>query len=790
MKFSEQWLREWTNPELSTEALVQQITMAGLEVDGTEPVAPAFDGVVIAEVNQVEPHPDADKLRICSVTDGSDSYQVVCGAPNVHAGMRVPFAKVGALLPKDFKITKAKIRGVESFGMLCAEEELGLAEKSDGLMALAPNAPLGDSIRSYLQLDDTIIDVDLTPNRSDCLSILGLAREVATLNRGILEEPEIGEIEKAVEDVFPVRIEAPEACPRYVGRIIKGVDISKKTPQWMVEKLRRSGLRSIDPVVDVTNFVMLELGQPMHAFDLAELSGAIVVRHAKAEEKLVLLDGQEIAIQEQTLVIADEEKPLALAGIMGGEHSGVSRETRDIFLESAFFAPLAIAGKARSYGLHTDSSHRFERGVDWRHQARAVERATQLLLDIVGGAPGPVIENVNKEHLPEAALVSLRHQKIDEVLGIHLDRTEVEEILARLGLIVEKVNKDGWIFKSPSHRFDMAIEVDLIEEIARIYGYNKLPTTESVGRMVIPSLPEEKTSLRKLKLHLTSLGYQEAVTYSFVDPEIQRLIEPELESIPLANPIASDMSDMRTSLWPGLLKAAVYNQNRQQERIRLFESGLRFVKVNDNIVQEPMLAGLIVGPAESENWTQAKRPVDFYDVKGDVEALLASIDGDFSWKSARHPALHPGQTAVVMRDEVSVGTLGGLHPKIAKTLNLNGSVYLFELFLNSIANGRVPKYEGLSRFPEIRRDLAIIIDESTPYTEVAQVIRDCAGEWRVNHQIFDVYQGESVGQGKKSLAMGIVWRHPERTLRDEEVTEAFNNVISELNDRLGASLRS
>ena len=790
MKFSESWLREWIDPNLGSEALVQQITMAGLEVDGTEKVAGTFSGIVVAEVTSIEPHPDADKLRVCSVNDGNEVFQVVCGAPNVSVGMRVPFARIGAVLPGEFKIKKAKLRGVESQGMLCSEEELSLAEKSDGLMQLPKSAPLGVDVREYLKLNDTIIDVDLTPNRSDCLSILGLAREVGALNKKTLKDPVITPVEPKIDDVFAVAVEAGEACPRYAGRVIRNVDLSRDTPLWMVEKLRRSGIRSIDPVVDITNFVMLELGQPMHAFDLNELRGGIVVRWAKPEEKLVLLDGQEIEMKPDSLVIADHEKPLALAGIMGGEHSGVSESTHDIFLESAFFAPLHIAGKARSYGLHTDSSHRFERGVDHAHQARAIERATELLLEIVGGEAGPVTVVDSKDNLPQTNYVTLRHQRVDELLGIHLDRTKVEELLARLGLVVEKVTKEGWTFRVPSHRFDISIEVDLIEEIARVYGYNKLPTTEPMGSMSIKPLPEQKISTRRLKQHLVSCGYQEVITYSFVDPKIQALVTPDEENIELANPIASDMSVMRTSLWSGLLKTAQYNQNRQQSRLRFFESGLTFVKRDGRIVQEPVLAGLVAGSKAPENWSQSKQSVDFFDAKGDLESLISIIGGDIQWQAGEHAALHPGQTAQLLRNGELVGTIGAVHPKICKTLNLNGPLFIFELFLNRVADGKVPFFNEVSRFPEVRRDLAIIIDEATPYAEVAKSIIQSAGEWRVRHHIFDVYHGESVGIGKKSLAIGVVWRHPERTLRDEEVTGAFNNVINELSNRLGASLRS
>jgi len=790
MKFSEQWLREWTNPDLSSEELAEQITMAGLEVDGVEAVAPPFAGIVVGEVITVEPHPNADKLRLCSVSDGHQHSQVVCGAPNVTAGMRVPFAKPGAQLSNGSTITKATLRDVESHGMLCSEEELGLAESSTGLMVLPKAAPLGEDIRTYLQLDDCVIDVDLTPNRGDCLSLFGLAREVATLNRLPLQQQPIGLVEPTIGDVFPVQLAAPEACPRYVGRVIRNVDLSKQSPFWMTEKLRRSGIRSIDPVVDVTNFVMLELGQPMHAFDLNELKDGIEVRFPKPEEKLILLDGQEINPRADTLLIADAARPLALAGIMGGERSGVSPTTQHIFLESAFFTPITLAGKARSYGLHTESSHRFERGVDSQHQARAIERATSLLLEIVGGEPGPTIETTSEAHVPAAGEVELRHFRVAELLGVHLERGEVEEILIRLGLSVAKITKDGWLFKVPSHRFDIAIEADLIEEVARIYGYNQLPATEPMGTMTLPSLPEAKTSLRKTKQLLVDLAYQEVISYSFVDPTVQVLLAPDTTAIPLANPINSEMSVMRVSLWAGLLKAAQYNQNRQQERIRLFESGLQFNQLGDQTKQDPVLAGLALGPAYPESWLQDSRDVDFFDVKGDIEMVLAMMGTGYQWEACKHSALHPGQSAQITKNGAVVGTLGRLHPKIAKTLNLNGSVYIFELFLDLLSTGKVPYYKGLSRFPEVRRDLAIIIDESTPYAEVAQTVKNSAGEWQVSHQIFDVYRGESVGTGKKSLAMSITWRHPDRTLRDEEISEALNNVIKELEHRFKASLRS
>lgn len=789
MKFSEQWLREWVNPDLSGDALAHQITMAGLEVDGVEAVAPAFSGVVVAEVLQVEPHPDAAKLRVCRVRDGQEELQIVCGASNVRAGLKVPLARVGAQLPGGLEIKAAQLRGVASQGMLCAASELGLEDQIDGLLELPADAPVGESIRDCLQLDDQVIDVDLTPNRSDCLSILGIAREVAALNNLTFKPHKIEAVPFTINEERPISLEAPSACPRYVGRVLRNVDLSRASPVWMVERLRRAGIRSIDPAVDVTNYVMLELGQPMHAFDLRQIQGGIRVRHAGPGETLVLLDGQTITLDETTLVIADHEKALALAGIMGGEHSGVAADTCDLFLESAFFAPLALAGKARQHGLHTESSHRFERGVDPELQRKAIERATRLLLDICGGEPGPVVEVANDAHLPERAEIDLRHARVDEVLGLHLDRTRVEEILARLGVTVSKVTKEGWVFRAPSHRFDLSIEVDLIEELARVYGYNRLPVTEPKGYLAIPHLPEERVSVRTLKQQLVSCGYREVITYSFVDRDSLRLLTPHEQAIELANPIASDLAVMRTTLVAGLLKAVQYNQNRQQQRIRLFETGLAFRSWQNEIQQTPKLAGVLCGSRQPEGWQGGKEKVDFFDLKGQVEALLARAGEGFRWEPVNHSMLHPGQAAQILRGDTVVGVAGALHPALVKSFDLNGPIFVFELCLNSLAVGKVPNFRGISRFPEIRRDLAIIIDESVAFADVANVIVESAGPWCIRHNLFDVYHGDTVGSGKKSLAVSVTWRNNERTLRDEEVTDAFNNVIQALETRLGAVLR-
>ncbi|MBL4859751.1 MAG: phenylalanine--tRNA ligase subunit beta, partial [Acinetobacter sp.] len=650
MQFSEKWLREWVNPSISTEQLVEQLTMAGLEVDGVEPVAGAFTNVVVAEIKSIEQHPDADKLRVCQVNVGEDELiTIVCGAPNAREGLKIPCAKVGAVLPGDFKIKKAKLRGVPSFGMLCGASELGLEENSPGLMELPSDAPIGTDIREYLSLDDNAIEVDLTPNRGDCLGIVGLSREVGVLNRADVTAVSISELTATIDTVFPVTIEAKAQCPRYVCRVIKGINIKAETPLWMLERLRRSGVRSIDAVVDVTNYVLLEQGQPMHAFDLAKLDAGICVRLAKQGEKITLLGDQEIELDAETLLIADHSKALALAGVMGGLASSVTSETNDILLESAFFEPVAIAGKARGYGLHTDSSHRFERGVDFELQRKAIERATELLLGIVGGDAGPVNEVVSPEDLPHIDPIQLRRDQIERVLGFSMPDADVVDILGRLGMDIVDTDA-GWHIVPPAYRFDVRIEVDLIEELGRIWGYNKLPISLPAMGFSANAVPENRLTADTLKQRLVSRGYQEAITYSFVDKDIHALVAPGQDAIELANPISADMSQMRLTLWAGLIKAAQHNINRQQTRVRMFESGLTFkpqqkqpqqkqpqseqsqnktandgaMNVEKHIEQIPMLAGLVYGGVQQESWHGKVQPADFFDVKGDLEALLVA----------------------------------------------------------------------------------------------------------------------------------------------------------------------
>ncbi len=792
MKFSEQWLRGWVNPQVSRDELVARLSMAGLEVDSVTPAAGQFSGIVVGEILATEQHPDADKLRVCQVSNGQETFQVVCGAPNARPGIKIPFAMIGAELSGDFKIKKAKLRGVESFGMLCSAAELQISEENDGLLELAADAPVGEDIRQYLSLDDASIEIGLTPNRGDCLSIAGLARDVSALYDTPVTRPVVPAVPAAHDEVRPVEVSAPAACPRYLGRVIRNVDLSKPTPLWMVERLRRSDVRSIDAAVDITNYVMLELGQPMHAFDLAEINGGIRVRMAEEGEKLVLLDGQEVALRADTLVIADHTRALAIAGVMGGEHSGVNTEkTRDLFLESAFFEPISVAGKARSYGLHTDASHRYERGVDSQLAREAMERATQLLLDIVGGEAGPVVEAVSEQHLPQVAPVTLRAERITQMLGMEMDPAQVEQLLNALELTTTKNGEGQWTVNVPSHRFDISLEVDLIEELARLYGYNNLPVRYPQARLAPQGKPETRGDLPTLRRLLVARGYQEAITYSFIDPKLFELFSPGVEPLLLANPISSDMAAMRASLWPGLVKALQHNLNRQQDRVRLFESGLRFVGQLGDLKQQPMIAGVVTGSRLPEGWANGRDGVDFFDVKADVEALLgySGALSDFTFSAGKHPALHPGQTAAIERDGKLVGYLGAIHPELAKALDLDRPVFLFELVLGDVVEGRLPKFSELSKFPETRRDLALIAGRDVASSSVLEVIRDNAGEWLTDLRLFDVYQGKGIDPDRKSLAVGLTWQHPSRTLNDDEVNAALQNILTSLEQRLNTTLR-
>jgi len=793
MKLSDHWLREWVNPEQSSAELGHVLTMAGLELDSLETAATAYTGVVVGMIKTVELHPDADKLRICQVDDGTGAdSQVVCGAPNAAAGMLVPFARVGAELPGGLKIKKAKLRGVESFGMLCSAKEVGLAESSEGLMALPVDAPLGEDFRQWLDLDDKVYDIDLTPNRADCLSVAGIARETALLTSATLNEVEITSVAAGCDDEFKILVEDSDSCPRYAGRVIRGVDVQVKTPLWMQERLRRSGVRSINPVVDVTNYVMLELGQPMHAFDLSKLSEHILVRQTQQGESLVLLDGQEIEIKPGSLVIADEQGPLALAGIMGGEASSVVEESRDIFLESAFFMPQAIAGRSRQYGLHTDSSHRFERGVDPELQVRALERATHLIMTICGGTPGP-ISDIRADGVETSAdAIALREAQIPRILGVSIDRDEIEGILNRLGCEVSS-EEWGWNVIPPSYRFDIAIEVDLIEELARVYGYHRIQGTSQTMKAEIVLQPEDQLPIERLQNALIDMGYWEAITFTFVDPAMERLMAPEYSPVKLANPLSSELAVMRTTLWSGLIKAVQHNLNRQQNRVRLFETGLNFLPEGGKIIQEPKLAGVLTGTAFPESWTRPERAVDFYDLKGDVENLLAIGAGlkEIHFKPLLdHASLHPGQSAEIYQGDRHIGVMGALHPALEKELDLEQRVYCFELDLASILTANVPKYSENSKYPAIRRDLALVLDESIPAADILTCIEKLGISQIQDFYIFDVYTGEGVASGRKSIALGLILQELSRTLNDKEVDEIITKVISQLEKDVGASLRN
>lgn len=791
MKVSESWLREWVNPDINTDELADQLTMAGLEVDAVDAVAGDFNGVIVGEIVAIEQHPDAGKLRVCQVAGLPDGpTQVICGAPNARLGIKIPFATIGAKLPGDFNIKKAKLRGIESFGMLCGQTELEAGDDDSGVWELAADAPVGQDLRSYLNLDDKIIEVDLTPNRSDCLSVKGLARELGVLNRITVTSPDITAVPSTINDTLPVSLDAGDACSHYVGRVIRNIDISRPSPFWLQEKLRRAGLRSIDAVVDVTNYVLLELGQPLHAFDLSKLKGGVSVRMAQPSESLTLLDGQQVALNPNTLVIADNESALAMAGIMGGKASAVTDQTRDLFLESAFFNPLAIAGRARSYGLHTDASHRYERGVDYQLQTEAIERATSLLLEIVGGEAGPLVE-VTNDSLPQQRQVHLRRERILAGLSLEIADAQVVDILTRLGLELAEEVSDGWHFKIPSYRFDLSIEADLLEEIARVYGYNRLPTRSLATPLTIPPRSEVMLDLPALRAHLVAKGYQEVITYSFIEPKLSALFDPEVEPVLLRNPISADMAAMRTSLLPGLVNVLRHNLNRQQERAQLFESGLRFVPGADGLTQEAVFSGLIYGSRFPESWANQTDTADFYDLKGDLESLfmLTQDSNTFQFKPATHSALHPGQCAAIYRAGELLGHIGALHPNLQQQLDIPKSVFLFEIKLSGLLAAAIPAFSPLSKFPEVRRDLALLVDRNVSADDLLGAVKKEAGAHLSNLKVFDLYTGKGIDPQRKSIALGLTFQHPSRTLTEDEISASIDNITQYLEATFAATLR-
>lgn len=786
MKFSEIWLRDWVNPALDTEQLSHLLTMAGLEVESVEPAAPRFSGVVVAEVKSVRKHENADRLRVTEVDVGNgERVQIVCGAPNVAEGLKVPCALSGAVLPGDFRIKPTKMRGVESNGMLCSGKELGVPDDVDGLLVLPADAPVGADIRDYLQLDDATFELKITPNRADCLSLRGIAREVAALTRAALNEPTITAVAPAIDDTLPVTVDATAACPRYIGRVIRGVDARAATPAWMRQRLERAGLRSISAVVDVTNYVLLELGQPLHAFDLGKLAGNIHVRMAQPGETLALLNGKTIDLDPDMLVITSGDKAVALAGIMGGANSEVDDTTVDVFLESAFFSPEAIAGRARKLTLNSDASFRYERGVDYALQRDAIERASVLILSICGGQAGPLSEAVST--LPVKPAVQVRTARVNKVLGITLSQQEIGAILTGLGFETVEVDA-GFSVTPPSFRFDIEIEEDLIEEIARVHGYENVPADAPRARLAMLPLPETATPRHELRRRVACRDYQEIVSYAFVDAQWEADLGGNANPVTLINPIASQMSVMRSTLFGGLIDTLVSNLNRKQSRVRVFEIARVFLKQADGSVQQPeRLAGLAFGSRYPEQWGVSGERVDFHDVKADVEALLAPRAAVY--RAGQHPALHPGRTADILIDGKRVGVVGELHPAWVHKYDLPAAPVLFEIDFDVLTSRSSIEAQPVSKFQPVRRDLALVVDEAVSHDALRDALLAAAPEAVYAVSLFDIYRGKGVDEGKKSLAFKVLMQDTSRTLTDEDVESAIRRMVEAVSAGLNAKLR-
>lgn len=792
MQFSEHWLREFVNPPLTSAELAHSLTMAGLEVEALQSIAPAFGGVVVAQIIAVDKHPDADKLKLCRVDAGQgDTLQIVCGAPNVAAGMKVPCALVGAELP-GMKIKAAKVRGVESFGMLCSARELGLSEDHSGLMVLPADAPVGEDIRFYLALEDKLFTLKLTPNRADCLSLKGVAREVGALTGATVTLPSVREIKVTSDRRREVVLEAPAACPRYCGRVVAGIDPKAPTPDWMKRRLERSGIRSINAVVDVTNYVMMELGQPLHAFDNARLHGAVQVRYPMSGEKLLLLNEQTVEPSADTALIADDKRALALAGIMGGEESGIGEATTELFLESAFFSPDAVAGKARALGFSSDASYRFERGVDFAATREALERATQLILDICGGQAGPVTEAIARDHLPRREAVRLRVTRTEKILGIRLGA----EVAARLFKGLDfPFSREGDTFTvvPPSHRFDIAIEEDLVEELARLHGYDNIPARLPHGSLAILPQHEQSRTVWRLRRLLAARDYQEVVNYSFVDVSWEQDFCSNLDPAVLANPIASQMGVMRSSLIGGLVANLANNLNRRIDRVRVFETGRCFLRHGEGgqipgFAQPQRIAALASGPAAPEQWGMATRRADFFDVKADVEALLNPVRASFV--RLDHPALHPGRSAAVIVDGKAIGLVGELHPRWVQKYDLDAAPVVFELDLDAVLRQPLPAYQEVSRFPAVVRDLALVVAQEQSAQALLEGLIAAAPAFVREIVLFDLYHGKGVGPEKKSLAFRVVMQDTQKTLSDGEVEAAMVKMIEAATQKFAAKLRS
>jgi phenylalanyl-tRNA synthetase beta chain len=791
MKIAESWLREWVDPELDTEALGHQLTMLGHEVDGIEREGADIADVVIAEIVDVRKHPDADRLSVCTVSDGSDTLiDVVCGAPNVKKGMKSPLARPGQKLPNGVKLRKSKIRGVVSNGMLCSAIELGLGDDSDGIIELPADAPLGSRLVDFLHLPDAVIDVDLTPNRGDCFCVLGIARDVGALTRTSLKDATVEPVSAKIEDTQAVELVEPRGCPRFAGRIIRGIDPDATSPIWMTERLRRAGLRAISPVVDITNYVMLEFGQPLHAYDATLLQGSVRPRFADNGEKVTLLDGKTVELNNDTMIITDDSGPIGIAGIMGGLSTAVSDTTSDVFFEAAFWPPEVMAGRARAYGMHTDASLRFERGVDPAGQARAVERATELLLQIAGGKAGPLVVDSVEEHLPVRETILLRRAQLARLLGLQIDDETVSDILAGLGLDVAEV-AEGWRVRPPSYRFDLEIEADLVEEVARIHGYDSIPETTESAQSPLEAVTESRVELQRAADILIARDYQEVVTYSFIDVEANRAFTGSDSELVLSNPISSEMSVMRGSLWPGMVAVAVSNIARQQDRVRIFEASKSFHGTLGGHNEVLKIAGLVTGPALPEQWGEKTRHADFFDIKSDVEALLklAVENGEMKFVPVSHVALQPGQAAEIRRAGEVVGVIGKLHPVLGQRYDLKRTAYVFELDASKVLATKAPIARTISRFPAIRRDIAVIVGDAVTADDLVAAVASTDPGLIKDVRIFDIYRGGGIEAGRKSVAIGLILQETSRTLTDEDADAVMAATISKLKDKFAAELR-
>ncbi len=791
MKISENWLRTWVNPAIDSDTLSDQLTMLGLEVDDLSPAAKLFTGVVVGEVLTVEQHPDADRLRVTTVNIGSGvPLQIVCGAPNVRAGMKAPVATIGVVLPGDFKIKKGKLRGVESQGMLCGASEIDLEDKIDGLLELPADAPVGVNVREYLELDDNVIDISITPNRGDCFSIRGIAREIGVINQLPVTAPEIKEVAATISDEKKVVVET-DGCPRYLGRVIKNVNTKAATPVWMERALARAGIRQHSILVDITNYVLMELGQPLHAFDGGKVEGAVHVRQATVAEKLTLLNEQEVDLNEKVMVIADDTKALAIAGIMGGLSSAVSDSTTEIFLESAFFDQLYIAGRARGFGLHTDASQRYERGVDFELPLMAMHRASQLISELAGGEFGPITVAEKAELLPKREAIELNQAQVDQLLGYKVESDFISDALARLGCDVTVKAQGEWLVVPPSHRFDMAIYQDLIEEVARIHGYDNIQISLPVIDVKLAKY-QDQFELGQLRQTAVTLGYQEAISFSFADLKLEKQLNPSINPLALANPISSDLAVMRSTLLSSLIPCVQHNVNRQQSRVRFFELGLRFdyqdaASIHD-LKQIPTFALVATGSRTTESWHGKAQPMDFFDFKGDIEEILAAGRLNVEYVRSERSWLHPGQSAEILVDGKSIGYLGRLHPSLESELDL-ATTWVAELDQKAVLQTYVSNFTELSRFPSVRRDIALLISDKINVSEIQGLIEKTGGALLGSTWLFDVYTGQGVEEGKRSLAFALLWQHPTRTLEDAEIKSGMDNILQVLENTYQATFK-